>query len=541
VLPRIRLALALAITLSGAAPSGALAGDPVRPPREVGDSIFRLGVLGSGQPLEARSETGVRLSGPLAACASCHRRSGLGGREGPNTIPPITGRYLFRPRGVAGPLVPFVEGLRGDREPYTDATLARAIREGLDSRGKPLRLLMPRYPLGDADMDALIRHLKSLDRDEVPGVTGREIHLATVVTPDADPRKRHAMLAVLQQFFAERNARQMNPSPSIRGQHPFMAHRFWQLHVWELTGPEPTWTEQLRRRLRDEPVFALISGLGGRSWAPVHAFCEEEEVPCLFPNVEAPVDAERDYYTLYFSRGVLLEAELMAAAIAAPGPGAPPAVRQVYRAGDVGEAGARALAAALAQRGIRATDGVIAAAEPAAGVPRAVRAAPAEVLVLWLRPADLEALGEPPASVAAVYASGLMGGLERAPLAPAWRERTRIAYPFDLPDRRRVRMDFARTWFRIRKVAIEEEQVQADTYLACGLLSETLNHVSGTFVRDYLIERIEDRLQARVVTGYYPRLSLARGQRFASKGGYLVRFAEGSGTRLVAEREWTVP
>jgi hypothetical protein len=134
-----------------------------------------------------------------------------------------------------------------------------------------------------------------------------------------------------------------------------------------------------------------------------------------------------------------------------------------------------------------------------------------------------------------------MGGLERAPLPPAWRERTRLAYPFDLPDRRRVRMDFALTWFRIRKVAIEEEQVQADTYLACGLVSEMLNHMSGTFIREYLIERLEDKIASRVVTGYYPRLSLARGQRFASKGGYLVRFAEGTGTRLVAEREWTTP
>jgi mono/diheme cytochrome c family protein len=528
------------LALTGAA-SAALAAGASSPSREAGESIFRLGALGSGEPLQARSEAGVRLSGPAAACASCHRRSGLGGREGPSTIPPITGRYLFRPRGSAASMVPFVEGLRGDREPYTDATLARAIREGLDSRGKPLAVLMPRYPLGDADMDALIRHLKALDRVEVPGVTDREIHFATVVTPDADPGKRRAMLAVLEQFFAEHNARQMTPSPSIRGQHPFMAHRFWKLHLWEPTGAESTWREQLGRRLAAEPVFAVISGLGGRSWAPVHAFCEEQEVPCLFPNVEAPVDAERDYYTLYFSRGVLLEAQLMAAAIAEPGPGATPAVRQVYRAGDVGEAGARALGAALAQRGIQVTDSAVAAGEPAAVVARAARAAPAEVLVLWLRAEDLAALGEPPAGPGAVYASGLMGGLERAPLPPAWRERTRLAYPFDLPDRRRVRMDFALTWFRIRKVAIEEEQVQADTYLACGLVSEMLNHMSGTFIREYLIERLEDKIASRVVTGYYPRLSLARGQRFASKGGYLVRFAEGTGTRLVAEREWTTP
>jgi hypothetical protein len=62
-----------------------------------------------------------------------------------------------------------------------------------------------------------------------------------------------------------------------------------------------------------------------------------------------------------------------------------------------------------------------------------------------------------------------------------------------------------------------------------------------TFVRDYLIERTETLLEHRIVTGYYPRLTLAPGQRFASKGGYLVRFAGPEGLRLAADRDWTVP
>ena len=537
---RLAVALLSSVAVAGA-PASPAAGKP-KPARAAGEGLFRRGLLDSGGPVEATGAAGVPLRGPAAACANCHRRSGLGGREGRSVAPPITGRYLYRPRG-AGPdaHVPFVEGIRGDREPYTDATLARAIRTGVDSEGNPLRELMPRYELGDADMEALIGYVKGLDPRRVPGVTGNVLHFATIVTPDADPTKRHAMLAVLEQYFAERNARQMSPAPSLRAKHAFMVHRFWELHVWQLEGAESTWLEQLRRRLRKQPVFAVISGLGGRSWAPVHAFCEQEAVPCLFPNVETPVDAQQDFYTLYFSRGVLLEAALIASAIADGHPGSTPAVRQVFRAGDVGESGARALADALAQRGIRVTDGVVARAGSGGDVARAVRAAPADVLVLWLRGPDLEALGEPPAAPAAVYASGLMGGLERAPLAPDWRERARLAYPFDLPDSRRVRMDFAFGWFRIRNVPIEAEQVQADTYLACGLLSETLNHMSDTFVRDYLIERVEETVPHRLLTGYYPRLSLAPGQRFASKGGYLVRFAEPAGHKLVADGGWTVP
>ncbi len=134
-----------------------------------------------------------------------------------------------------------------------------------------------------------------------------------------------------------------------------------------------------------------------------------------------------------------------------------------------------------------------------------------------------------------------MGGLEHAPLPPGWRGRTHLAYPFDLPERRRVRVDFALGWFRIRQIPVVAEQVQADTYLACGLVSETLKHMVDNFVRDYLVERVEDMLEHRIVTGYYPHLALATGQRFASKGGYLVHWAERTGTRVVADGDWTVP
>jgi len=166
---------------------------------------------------------------------------------------------------------------------------------------------------------------------------------------------------------------------------------------------------------------------------------------------------------------------------------------------------------------------------------------PGDVLVLWLRTQDVARLPAPPRGVATVFLSGQMAGLEQAPLAPAWRQLTQMTYPYDLPERRRVRLDFPLGWFRIREIPVVAEQVQVDTYLVCGLVSDTLNHMVDTFVRDYLVERMEGMLEHRVVTGYYPRLALAPGQRFASKGGFLVRFAAPEGTRIEAESEWLVP
>jgi hypothetical protein len=81
-------------------------------------------------------------------------------------------------------------------------------------------------------------------------------------------------------------------------------------------------------------VFAVISGLGGSTWEPVQQFCEEQSLPCLFPNVEVPTGHDDDFYSVYFSRGVLLEAQLIARQLAEPGESVRK-VLQVFWAGDV--------------------------------------------------------------------------------------------------------------------------------------------------------------------------------------------------------------
>jgi hypothetical protein len=363
--------------------------------------------------------------------------------------------------------------------------------------------------------------------------------------------KRRGMLDVMEHYFADKNTFPFPPSPHMRAsgrgiysKSMYMANRRWQLHVWELTGPAATWDAQLAQHLAQEPVFAMLSGLGGSNWTPVHEFCEHEALPCLFPNVEVPVVANRDFYSLYFSEGVLLEAAMIAKRISEPAAGPPAkAVLQIYRAGDSGMPAAQALAAALRRNGIDVRSQVLAAGEEGRGLPEAVRGASTgdAALVLWLRPADIAALGEAPAAQARVFMSGLMGGLERAPVPPSWRSRTRLAYPLDLPERSRVRIDYTLEWFSIRHIPVVAQQVQVDTYLACGLLAETVSHLADTFVRDYLVERAEEMLEHRVMTGDYPRLALAEGQRFASKGGYLVQFAATEGSRLTADGDWLVP
>jgi mono/diheme cytochrome c family protein len=509
-----------------------------------GEAIYRLGMLPSGKALQAEREGGVRIEGTNAACVNCHRRSGLGMREGQRTIPPIAGSYLFHPRaGTVDDLdLPFVEGMQADRDPYTTATLARAIRTGIGQDGRKLSYLMPQYALTDEEMADVIAYLKSLSPGAVPGVTRAAIHFATIVTPDADPVKRKGVLDVLRTFFEDKNHYTRAESPRLQSSRRMMfkVNRHWELHVWELTGAPETWDRQLQAKLLAEPVFAVISGVGGKTWEPVHRFCERASLPCLFPNVDLPVVAENDFESLYFSKGVLLEAKLIAHALN----GAPEAgmhrVVQVFRANDVGAAAAAELARALGPAGLKHVERVL----PDAGsdLARTVRdLGSGDVLVLWLRAGDIAALPAREPTGATVFMSGRMGGLEHAPLPAAWRPVTRMAYPFDLPERRRVRVDYPLGWFRIRQVPVVAEQEQTDTYLACSVLSETMNHMVDTFVRDYLVERLEEMVEHRIITGYYPRLALAPAERFASKGGYLVHFASPAGTHVIADTEWIAP
>ena len=521
------------------------------PATDAGESIYLHGVTSNGSPVRGQRDADVGVKGMAAACVNCHQRSGFGAKEGRTSVPPITARYLFRQGGQADDdrAIPYVPTMRGERLPYTEETLAKVIRKGIDSQGRTLTGLMPRYQINDADMASLIAYLKRLDMRRVPGVTESTLHFATIITPDADPRKRQGMLDVMNRFFADKNVRQMTPVPPMLasgktsyGKSMFMVHRRWELHVWELSGDPSTWQQQLNQHLAAEPVFAVISGLAGKTWAPIHAFCEQAHLPCLLPNVESPVDSQRDFYSIYFSRGVLLEADLIAQRMPRSAPGAARSVVQVFRAGDVGEDGARALAAALQRDGIKVASRIVPREATASAVADEVaRTTGSDALVLWLRPDDLAAVGSAALAPGAVYVSGLMGGLERAPLPSDWRDRTRLAYPFDLPDKRRVRVDFALGWFRMRHIRLVAEPVQTDTYLALSLLSETVNHMVDTFVRDYLVERMEGQLEHRIVTGYYPRLALATSQRFASKGGYVVRWAEPTGTRIVPEGEWSNP
>ena len=539
----VRVLAAAALALCGALAAAA-------PLSVVGEQLYREGRLPSGEPLRGQRQGEPPLIGQDAACVQCHRRSGMGMVEGRIVIPPIGGRFLFQPgKRIAPDSLAFEDATHlpptpPDRSAYDETRLARAIREGIGADGRTLDYLMPRFDLDDATMHELVAYLRRLPPKREPGLSDSALQIATIITPDADPVARRAMLNVLQRYFAVNNDSYYSGAPqAVIGAPQVRTKRMWNLHVWELKGEPQSWEAQLDQHLKTDPVFAVLSGLSGATWEPVHRFCERRAVPCLLPNVDLPVVAQSDFYPVYYSQGVLLEAGLIASKLSQAQPDADGKARivQVFRADDIGAAAAAALRGANLQ-GRTFADRVLKPGDGASELAQALGEIQAtDTLVLWLRAADLQALPAPPAGIHAVYASGVMGGLERAPLAAAWRSVTHIAYPYELPQARSLRLGYALGWFHLWRVPVEDERVQVDTFIACSVLTQTLSSMLGEFDRDYLVERIESMLSSRTVNGYYTRLGLAPGQRFASKGGYLVRFSEPSGPRIVADGDWIVP
>ncbi len=157
--------------------------------------------------------------------------------------------------------------------------------------------------------------------------------------------------------------------------------------------------------------------------------------------------------------------------------------------------------------------------------------------VIWLSGTDAEWKNLDLGFDRQVYASGsLLLQTERPFMFP---RQLRLAYSHALPSDVGAQIYRARAWLQSRKVRNEHEAVQLDTYFAMCVIENSLMHMAGRFFRDYLIEEIEHETENEPNPGNYPHLGLGPGQRFASKGDYIVEI--GPGNRLHRISDWIVP
>lgn len=544
-------------------PAAQAQGDP-----ELGRRLYELGLNRNGQPIRAEDRNGVVYEGEQAACLRCHRRSGFGGSEGGYYVPPITAEFLFQPsrndrndRFRAA----FLEAQNAQhwirarmprsRPAYTDETLAQALRESHNPSGTRFDPLMPRYALDQADLANLTAHLRRLSKELSPGVDEQYLHLATVVGPGVDPGEREAMLATTRAFVDWYNERLLGDlrhlaSTRAYGMQFRSSTRLWKLYVWELEGERDTWDEQLQRHLAERPVFAMVNGLVAGPWAPIAEFCDAQALPCLFPLTELPaLNRPTGGYTIYYSRGLELEADLLAhhlATMESP----PRRILQLHQAGSGETRVAARLAEHLAERlsGVHLqTLAFDEAAQLATLLDRRVRESPApEVVVIWpgSELAALEAALAHPA-LAQVPVLTCSRALEAAlagragSLTREQAHRLTAAWPYSLPDARPSDAYRVRGWMRSRGLAVTHERIQFMSYYSLGILRDALRHMFEHFHRDYLVERVEHEADGAQNPGFYPVLALGPEQRLLSKGGYVLGFDQAG--RPIPLSDWIVP
>ena len=524
---------------------------------ELGKRIYLEGLLPSGEPLKATTQGDVQLSGAQIACVSCHQRSGLGSSEGRILIPPVTKPILFAPLKIQRrELYSANISGQGTRPAYADETLARVIRDGVDSGGRTLDRLMPRFALSDADLHLLIAYLKSLTDQDAPGVTQDTIHFATVVTDGVDPQKKQAMLGILQVFFRDKNAGTRFETKRARKtpwqkEWQYQAYRKWVLHEWSLKGPENTWLSQLEKYYHQQPVFALVSGLSNSGWQPMHKFCEQYQTPCLFPNTDLPVVGDKNEYSFYFSKGLTLEAEALAEYLHQTKENINDIfIIQVYRKNEFGATPATILKTQLHKLGMtnQITDLPIDTTAPltTAYWQDLLQKNQPSIMVLWLNKSDLQELNKltdlaDQNKLTKIFlSSSLAYPVEQFP--ENLKDEVYLIHPFALPTDIPKLLLRTSGWLKIKQFKTNDDvvRVQANTYFTTMVLGEALMHIRSHFSREYFMEKIEHMLESSLTTSVYPRFSLGLGQRFASKGCYILKLTGQSGSTAPVS-DWIVP
>jgi len=499
-----------------------------------GEKIFRQGILPTGKAITAIVAGDIKISGKQFSCSNCHGRSGMGTIEGNYIVPPIAGKLLF------------VDANQPIRSAYNSITLAKLLREGINPDGKRLDPLMPRFIISDQEVDVLVDYLKKLSNQTAPGIDKKTIRLATVISDKVDKDRALAVQAVLQKFVDEKNRQtRLESQRPNRGKRPELRSaslfRDWALDIWRLKGEPSSWNEQLENYYKKQPVFALLGGMTTHSWQPIGQFCESNKIPCMFPSVNLTGASKDDFYTYHFSRGIELEADVIANYLVN---NHSTKVVQVYCKGSAKDAATR-LSLILNRRSIAqkflAIDCKKLVSDSLTNdkIVTPIKFDKESDLVLWMGQKKLKLLLSTTFiaknSHNRIFLSSTLMNRTFSSLANIKQSNILVAHPFKLPGKFDSAFRRFQIWAKLRKIKVTHPRYQAEAFFACLATKDALNHVRRYRVRDYFLDVIDHSQGLELYLPFYPQPSLGPKQRFLSKSGYIVPLVDGKLDVIKAE------
>lgn len=539
----------------------------------LGERMYREGILPSGKPMRTSVKGDISLPGTNFSCAGCHLRSGLGSFEENVFTPSTYGAKLFKPQQVdtSSPtgVMPFrqtqfaarrMQSYRVSRArpAYTDESLANAVRGGIDSAGRIMNDIMPRYPLEDEDMKLLISYLKSLSSEYSPGVSDTALHFATILTEDVSSEDQNAMLVILENFVRGTNEFNFfDPREGIRSREgrlgpmarmdrmlrtiPQESIRKLSLSRWVLKGPPETWRSQLEEYNSKAPVFAILGGITNGEWEPIHQFCEENHIPSIFPMTDFPVISQTDWYTLYLSKGYYQEGEGAARFLNDNDELKGRPIVQIVRDTREGRALSRGFQETWRDFGQKLPETVILKAGETVTAEflqqKLAQEKPA-VIILWDGPESfktLEMLAAGKNRPGMVLVSSSFLGKSMFSLNEQVRGFTYLTYPYGItrsPEEISP-SSMGPKEFNAGGNAVPTNRISQQSYIVSVILGMALAEMRGNYYRDYLLDVIGTIMDQSLPL--YETLSFGTGQRYASRGCYIVQLAK---SRLVKKSGW---
>jgi ABC-type branched-subunit amino acid transport system substrate-binding protein len=490
---------------------GAQANEGLSPEEKRGKQIYLKGEDGAsrGEIKAVLGGDGLELPATSFTCANCHSLRGEGKQEG-GLQPPAVNWEALTSRRVSALT-------RRERTPYTEATLARAIRAGLNPAGAPLHPGMPRYEMSAEQLSDLVAYLKKIgkDADTEIGVTETTLKVGAAL-PLSGPLARvgQDVRAALAAYFAE-----VNSGGGIYG-------RRFELIVEDSAGDPARTAEATRKLVEVDGVFALVGSFEPRASGPTNEYLSRREVPLVGPTTLSPrLVLPPNRYVFYLLPTFSDQARALADFVAAKAKGLPQQARLavLYTAGEFD---ADALAGLRAQAKLRSLQLVAEQPyDPAKfSAPAAVRelAAKKATHVFFFGGAEnfaaLARATEAAHLDAALLSSIIMVGRGAFDLPPAAAARTYLAYPAALPNAE----DFAEFASLMEKshVGMRSPAFQAVAFAAAKTLVEATKLCGRQLDRTSLVGALESLRDFR--TGVVPPLTFGPNRRVGAIGSFVV-------------------
>jgi hypothetical protein len=295
-------------------------------------------------------------------------------------------------------------------------------------------------------------------------------------------------------------------------------------------------------------VFVVLGGISNRSWEPIHTFCEEQRIPCLFPITDFPVVSDTGWYTYYFTKGYAQEGEAVSRYLnrIENFPAAPP-VLQIVQDSPAGKALASGFNKSWSESGRPVVTTLTLTANQLrdqATVSKLLTQHKPGVLLLW---ADAGVLPILPALATAMPAESLIFvsssslGNKTATIAESVRNKVYITYPYRLSPfvgSKDGGFDSKVPILTTAKDFGDRRITSRSTTMLKQATLQGLNRLYGDLHRDHLLDSMS--MQMDLIVRDYERLSFGPGQRYVSKGCYIIQLGPGSEPELLQRSEWTI-